>query len=88
MTDLWREAENFCATIKHNSEALDLNDVRALLRRVQKTVEVVGYLLTPDSFEMNKGESFDGYAEHQVAIRVSLPAEQYRDLIQMMSEGV
>jgi hypothetical protein len=78
---LWQEAESICATIKHNSENLDLDHVRMTMRRTQYLIDAISPLLTlPTNLTVQtQGDEF------LVSIAGQFGRESYRDLLAIMS---
>lgn len=64
MTTAYTDVQDVISAIKHAPESVDLDDVRALLRRVQVDLEVIASLRSPSRLQvelLDDGPEFGTY---------------------------
>jgi hypothetical protein len=83
--DVYQQLENSCGTIKYNSENVDLDHIRGVMRQAQEVVLLMNRFKNPERVEakcLERGFSED--SEYAVTITVNVNSDDVEMLIRTL----
>lgn len=82
---LFQDIEAMCGIIKHAPDDVDLDNVRALLRRASEALEIVSLLRYPSSLKVDGvsvEDAFGEYGSHSVTFTVQI--NEVQELLRLL----